>query len=162
MPRIKVSTGDIEADTPPEIMEGGVDVEDIEVVPEKDFVSKAAEEKFMQDKIVINIEMAEDDENAPLFVFLGHGGVSQYVRRGQDQVVKRKFLYSALAARRVKIGCDFGKADSKTEYNRTSRSPSTTYRVNLVSDDNPQGGMKWVSAVMRKFAEDDRRSNQRT
>ncbi len=161
MPRIRVSTGDIEADTPPELDEGGVGVEDIHVTQERDLVTAAKEAKFMEEKVVINIEMDEEDENAPLFVFLGHGGVSQWVQRGTNQSIKRKFLYSALAARRMKIASAYGKSGD-TEYNRASRSPTTTYRVQLVSDDNPQGGMKWVSAVMRKFAEDERRSNQRT
>jgi hypothetical protein len=53
-----------------------------------------------------------------VFVYLGHNGVSQYVKRGEPQTIKRKFLYSALAAKTVKFACAFGKDNSGNEFNR--------------------------------------------
>lgn len=143
------STDDIEAMTPiPEFNEAGFDAGDIQVVAEKDLRSKAEEAKFMEQKIVIEIE--EDDKpNAPVFVYLGHNGIGQYVHRGRDQVVKRKFLYSALAAKQIKMACEFGRDNAGNEYNRLNPSVSTTHRVRLVRDDNPQGGMAWVRRIMQ-------------
>ena len=143
------TTDDIEAFTQiPELREGGLDGDDIEIVKAENFRDAAAEAKFMEEKVLIEIE-GNDDPNAPVFVYLGHGGVTQYVERGKPQAVKRKFLYSALAAKAVKFASQFGKDNSGNEFNRLSPTTSTTHRVRLLQDNNPQGGMKWVREVMQ-------------
>lgn len=143
------STDDIEARTQiPELNEAGFDPADIQIVSAKDFMSKAQEAKFMEEKVQIEIE-ADDKPNSPVFVYLGHNGISQYVHRGQVQTVKRKFLYSALAAKAVKLSCEFGRDNAGNEFNRLNPSVSTTHRVRLIRDDNPQGGMPWVRKVMQ-------------
>lgn len=137
--------------TPPELNEGGFDAGDIETVPAHRMGSAVETEKFMNEKVVIEIDAA-DDENAPVFVYLGHNGVTQYVKRGEPQVVKRKYLYSALAAKHIRIAVAFGKDGSGREFNRDNKSATPTHRVHLVKDDNPQGGMAWVQSVMRAAA----------
>lgn len=143
------STDDIEAKVLiPELREGGIDASDIEIVPAQNLYSAASEAAFMEEKVVIEIE-ADDDPNAPVFIYLGNNGVTQYVERGKEQAVKRKFLYSALAAKAVKFASAFGKDNSGNEYNRLTPSARTTHRVRLVRDDNPQGGMRWLQSVMQ-------------
>lgn len=143
------STDDIEAKVLiPELREGGIDASDIEIVSGQNLNDAVAQAKFMEEKVVIEIE-SDDDPNAPVFVYLGNGGVTQYVERGKEQAVKRKFLYSALAAKAVKFASSFGKDNSGNEYNRLTPSARNTHRVRLVRDDNPQGGMKWVQSVMQ-------------
>ena len=143
------STDDIEAKVLiPELREGGIDASDIEIVQAADANRVIDELKFMEEKVVIEIE-ADDDPNAPVFVYLGNGGVTQYVERGKEQAVKRKFLYSALAAKAVKFASAFGKDNSGNEFNRLTGTARTTHRVRLVRDDNPQGGMKWLQKVMQ-------------
>jgi len=107
---------------------------------------KVAEAKFFEEKVEIEIEM-DDSPDAPIFVMLGHNGITQYVKRGEPQVVKRKFLYSALAAKTVAMACAFGKDASGNEFNRLTPSVRTTHRVRLLRDNNPQGGMKWLRQV---------------
>jgi hypothetical protein len=142
------TTDDIEAKTLiPEFNEAGFDPSDIQIVSAKDFRSQAEEAKFMEEKVQIEIE-SDDKPNSPVFVYLGHNGISQYVQRGQIQTVKRKFLYSALAAKALKLTCEFGRDNAGNEYNRLNPSVSTTHRVRLVRDDNPQGGMDWVRKVL--------------
>jgi hypothetical protein len=68
------------------------------------------------------------------------------------QPVKRKFLYSLLAANSVKFACAFGKDGSGNEFNRMSGSGQRAHRVSLVSDKNPQGGMKWVQEVVASLS----------
>ena len=143
------TTDDIEAKVLiPELREGGIGAEDIEVVQATDLNDAVAEAKFMEEKVVVEIE-SDDDPNAPVFVYLGNGGVTQYVERGKEQAIKRKFLYSALAAKRVKFASAFGKDNSGNEFNRLTPSAQMTHRIRLVRDDNPQGGMEWVRRVMQ-------------
>ena len=155
MPRVKraiADSGDFEAvslaATPPEEtlpFESG----DIEVMAAERLEFAAREEKFMNEKVVIHIEMGTQAGD-PVFVELGHNGINQFIKRGEDQVVKRKFLYSALMAKKVSMNCAFGKDGSGNEFNRLTPSVSTAYRALLVSDNNPQGGAKWVQRVMQE------------
>jgi hypothetical protein len=127
------------------------DPSDIQVVPPERMAAKAREEKFMNEKVVIHIEEGQQAGD-PVFVELGHNGTNQFVKRGTDQIVKRKFLYSALMAKRVSMNCTFGKDGSGTEFNRLTPTVSTAYRALLVSDPNPEGGAKWVQRVMAESA----------
>lgn len=104
---------------------------------------KIAEAKFMEEKVEIEIEM-DDSPDCPIFISLGHNGITQYVKRGEPQVVKRKYLYCAMAAKTVSMSCAYGRDHNGNEYNRLSANTRTTYRVRLMRDDNPQGGMRWL------------------
>lgn len=130
----------------PELRHSDFHPSDLDVVGERDAQHAAAEAKFFEDKVEIIIEM-DDSPDAPLFVMLGHNGVSQYVKRGEPQVVKRKFLYAAFAAKTLRYACAFGKDNSNTEFNRLSPSVSMQYRVQLLRDDNPQGGPRWLRSI---------------
>ena len=138
--------------TPPELREAGIDASDIEIVAAKDMVSQAQMEKFMNEKVIVEVEADPEDENAPVFVYVGHNGVSQYIKRGEAQTIKRKFLYAALVAKRVKMACAFGKDGGGNEFNRLTPNAAMTHRIHLVQDNNPQGGMRWVQSVMRSAA----------
>lgn len=149
-----IGSSDIEAQfdlgrAPDELREAGIEVEDIEIVPEHKMRNKAAEAKFMEEKVIVEIE-ADDDPNAPVFVYSGHNGVTQYIERGKPQAIRRKYLYSLLTAKRVKFSCAFGKDGNGNEFNRLTPGAQTTHRIRLIRDDNPQGGMKWFSEVARQ------------
>lgn len=153
MPRQKsiISSSDIQPNAnmgkaPDELREMGIDIEDIDVVPAHAMHTQAEEAKFMEETVLVEIE-ADDDPNAPVFVFSGHNGVSQYIKRGEPQAIKRKYLYSLLAAKRVKFACAFGKNGDGNEFNRMTASGQTSHRVRLLEDKNPNGGMKWFSEV---------------
>ena len=143
------SSSDFEAKTlVPEMAGGDLDGGDIEVVQERDFEHAAKEAKFMEEKVLVEIE-PDDRPNAPTFIYLGHNGIGQYVHRGHEQAVKRKFLYSALAAKAVKVVVEFGKDNSNNEFNRQTGTAATTHRIRLLQDNNPQGGQAWVRRVMQ-------------
>lgn len=133
----------------PELREGMVTIDDIEVVPGHSLMSAAEEAKFMEDRVSVEIEPG-GEENDPIFVYFGHNGVVQYVKVGEPQVVKRKFLYSAIAAKTVKFACAFGKDNTGNEFNRMSPSVKTTHRIRLIEDRNPQGGMKWFQMMAQE------------
>jgi len=124
--------------------------EDIELIASSS-MSKAQVEKFMNEKVVIEIE-ASNEPSAEVFVHSGNNGRAQYIKRGEPQSIKRKYLYSLLAAQKVGFGCAFGRDANGNEYNRLSASSSTTHRVRLIRDDNPQGGMKWIQQAIRETA----------
>jgi len=137
---------------PPEEDTVGFMPGDIKVVQMDRMEEKAREAKFMNEMIEIEIE-AGTEANDPVFVELGHNGINQFVKRGTVQRVKRKFLYSALMAKRVNMNCTFGKDASGNEFNRLTPTVSTCYRARLVSDPNTQqGGAKWVQSVMAESA----------
>lgn len=138
--------------TPPELRDAGIDASDIETVAAKDMVSAAQMENFMNEKVVVEVESDPEDENAPVFVYVGHNGVTQYIKRGEPQTIKRKFLYAALVSKRVKMACSFGKDNTGNEFNRLTPNAAMTHRIHLVADNNPQGGMRWVQSVMRAAA----------
>jgi hypothetical protein len=148
MPRRKtpiITSNDVPA--APEVTEGGVAASDIQVVQERDMNYKAREAKFMNEPVTIQIEPGTKD-NDPMFVPLGHNGTCQYVLRGEPQVVKRKFLYSGLMAKVVRMNCDFRRGPGDTEINKLTPSTKLGYSMQLIRDDNPQGGMRWFQRVM--------------
>lgn len=130
----------------PELNEAGFDVSDIEVIHPSKLMSKAEEAKFMQEIVIVEIE-ADDDPNAPHFVYSGHNGIAQYIERGKPQPIKRKYLYSMLMGKRVRLACAFGRDGQGNEFNRLTPSGQTTHRVHLIRDDSPKGGMKWFQEV---------------
>jgi hypothetical protein len=147
MPRKKaiITSNDVPAAAPehsPPIEAG-----DIQVVKERDMNFKAKEAKFMNEPVTILIEPGTKD-NDPMFVPLGHNGTCQYVLRGEPQVVKRKFLYSGLMAKVVRMNCDFRRGPGDTEINKLTPSAKLGYSMQLLRDDNPQGGMRWFQRVM--------------
>ena len=105
----------------------------IEVIDPMKFKTKAQDEAFMNEMVEIQIE-ADDDPNAPLFVHSGHQGVVQYIKRGEPQTIKRKFLYSLLAAKQAKLVCSFGKDMNGQEFNRLSGPSRATHRVVVLND----------------------------
>lgn len=150
-PKSIIATDDVEVGfnlgrTPDELREAGIDISDVDIIPEHKFTSKLQEAKFMEEKVVIEIE-GDDDPHAPVFIYSGHNGVTQYVERGKPQAIKRKYLYSMLMAKTVKFASAFGKDGSGNEFNRLSPSARTTHRVRLIRDDSPNGGMKWFQSV---------------
>lgn len=151
--RTLISTDDLDARSAaapeaPEMRHASTVAEDIDIVSERDAAYIAQQAKFMEEKVVIFIEM-DDEPNAPVFIPLGHNGSMQYVQRGTEQTVKRKYLYSALAAKVVRFASNFGKRADGNAYNEMNPNVKTTYRVSLVRDDNPQGGPRWVQQVMQ-------------
>lgn len=150
-----IDSDDVEAQSraaaPPEEVPGGFDASDIQRVAPEQMASKAAVEKFMNEFITIEIEPGTEAHD-PVFVELGHNGINQFVKRGVEQRVKRKFLYSALMAKKVSVNVAYGKDNSGNEFNRITNAVSTAYRARLVMDSNPQGGPRWVQSVMAESA----------
>jgi hypothetical protein len=151
MPRAKaISTDDVQpretgatlpAFGPPEISR-----DDIEVIDGPELRNKAEEERFMNELVEIQIE-ADEDPNSALFVSAGHQGVMQYIKRGEPQTIKRKFLYSLIAGKATRYACSFGKDQSGNEFNRLSGRPNTTHRLHVLRD-SPKGmemTRKWMA-----------------
>lgn len=109
----------------------------IDPVNPANMISKAENEKYMNEDVEIMIEPGEDP-NAPLYVHAGHQGVPQYIKAGEPQVIKRKFLYSLIAAKVARLVCAFGKDQNGMEFNRLDGPKRTTHRV-IVVNDTPRG-----------------------
>jgi len=137
---------------PPEMDEIGFQPGDIQIVAPDRLETKAREEKFMNEKVEIEIEPGTEP-NDPMYVELRHQGIPQMVKRGVPQIIKRKFLYVALMGKKVTVNCTFGRDSNGNEYNRLTQSVSGTYRTVLLRDNNTErGGMRWVKSVMAESA----------
>ena len=147
MPRTNPIITSEDVPAAPEVRDGGIAASDIDVVQVRDMAFKAAEAKFMNEPVTIQIEPGTQD-NDPMFVPLGHNGAAQYVLRGQPITVKRKFLYSGLMAKLVRMNCDFRRGPGDVEINRLTPSTKLGYSMQLINDANPQGGMRWFQRVM--------------
>ncbi|OIR02618.1 hypothetical protein GALL_153320 [mine drainage metagenome] len=121
--------------------------DDIEIVPGNKMLSVAEQEKFMNEFVVINIQ-ADDDPNAPEFLYSGHQGVNQWIHRGTNQRIRRKYLYSLIAGKKTQYACSFGKDNNGNEFNRLNPKSSTTYRLNVIQD--TQEGMRRFAEWMRE------------
>jgi len=118
----------------------------LDIVQPGSMLAKAENEKYMNEPVEIIIE-ADDDPNAPLFVHSAHNGVTQYIERGKNQIIKRKFLYSLLAAKSARLVCSFGRDQNGKEFNRLAGPSRTTHRV-VVINDTARGRadyVKWMS-----------------
>ncbi len=120
----------------------------IEAIDARHMKDKAEQERFMNEPVTIFVE-SDDDPNSPVFLSCGHNGIDQYVQRGVEQTIKRRFLYSLLAAKRKQFACSFGKDGSGQEYNRLEGRSRPTHSLQIVRDDNPRG-REWFNAVMRE------------
>ena len=109
----------------------------IEVIPEAKAARKIAEEAFMNEYVVIMIE-PDDDPDSPIFLPSGNGGDMQYIQRGVEQKIRRKFLYSLIAGKKTAQASMFGKDGSGKEFNRLTGRTSTTHRISLI-EDTPEG-----------------------
>lgn len=151
----QIKTGDVARDdTEVSVSTTGkaeVHIEDpgIEIIPESMMLSKAEQEKLMNEPCEIMIE-ADDDPNAPLFVHSGHNGVTQYVKRGETQVIKLRYLYSLLAAQATKFSCSFGRTPDGQEFNRLAGRTNTTHRI-FVGKASP-AAMKIIKEAMSQQA----------
>ncbi|MFA7269932.1 MAG: hypothetical protein WC073_11355 [Sterolibacterium sp.] len=113
-------------------------IADIEIVSPEKMQKKAENEAYMNEMVEIEIEGSEDP-NAPLFVGpFGHNGTNQYIRRGVPRLVKRKFLYAAIAAKVARLVSAFGKDANGLEYNRLEGPKLGTHRVVIIND-TPRG-----------------------
>lgn len=150
-PKSIISTDDLEmADRVADLSEyGHLQFEDLEVVSEKNGLTAAEDAAFMEEPVIIVLELS-GDPNAATFEAAHHNGVTQYLERGRPQKVKRKFLYSLLVARKVGVACNFGRKPDGTEFNRVVATPKTTHQVRLLEDKNPKAGMAWVQKVSRE------------
>lgn len=141
-----ISTEDVERTASLGVSADGLDDAGIDIIHPTQMKALVEDEKFMNEKVVIEVEM-DDEPNAPVFIQAGHNGVTQYIRRGEPQTVKRKFLYALIAAKQVKLAVAFGRNGDGSEFNRATPTAKSSYRTRLISDSNPNGGMKWVQSV---------------
>lgn len=103
--------------------------------------------KFGNELITIQIE-EDDDPDSPIFVQSGHQGDTQYIWRGRPQTMKRKYVCSFLAGKRVSVSASYKPQSGSDPINTLNSSVKGTYRVSLVEDKNPEGGMRWFHSVL--------------
>lgn len=107
--------------------------------------SKLETEAFMNELVTVMV-MSSGDENETDLVQVGVNGVTQFFKRDQPQVVKRKFVARLARAKKT----DFRQTldDRLGEaMNNFSRHHSMKYPFQMIEDKNPKGSA-WLRGIL--------------
>lgn len=115
---------------------------EIEVIPAKNMAAVMEDEKFMNEFVIVEIDL-DEEPNSAIFIPVGHQGVMQYIKRGEPQRIRRKFLYSLIQGKRTSFNCSFGKDANGEAFNRLPGTQRTTFRIQL-HEDTPVGRKKFI------------------
>ncbi len=110
------------------------------------FEDHAAALSFLNEMVVINI-MESSDPDAENPVFLSVNGVPIYVTRGQDEIVRRKYVEQLLRAKPVKVNSKGARNSEGDAINKITKTTSLRYPFNIVRDDNPKG-QAWRKKIL--------------
>lgn len=118
---------------------------DVEII-DKPMPTDALElEKFMSEPVTIMVHESTD-ENDPDLVRVGVNGVTQFIRRGTPQVVKRKYVERLARAKPTDftqtIDDRLGEA-----MNHLRQRHALKYPFSVIEDRNPIGGA-WLRGVL--------------
>ena len=119
----------------------------IEPVGEAGAQARIETEAFMNEPVTVFVESG-DDPNEPLFIETGNNGDQQYIQRGQNQTIKRRFVYSLIAAKVGKLSSSFGIGPEGKEFNRLTGQRKSTHRFYIVEDSAK--GRAWFQKAMKE------------
>ena len=122
--------------------------EGFETVDEQGWDDYAAQLAFMEEPVKIMLAESTDPNAQPLEV-VGVNGQMQYLARGVEQVVKRKY---------VQVLCDMRETSIRTStpinrdgevVNRIDKHTAVRYPFSVIEDRNPRGAA-WLRAQLAK------------
>ncbi|MBI4695584.1 MAG: hypothetical protein HY749_16325 [Gammaproteobacteria bacterium] len=123
---------------------------DIEIVDGPDALKHAEELAFMEEEVVINIHET-DDPNAEPYVQVGSNGKIIYITRGEDVIIKRKYLERLARAKRVGYQQKHLNSSDPLKYNRLDMKTALQYPFELKEDLNPRG-RDWLVKILKEAA----------
>ena len=119
---------------------------DIQIIPnEKTMADKAAMAAFMEEPVKILVHDSADPNAEPV-VELNVNGVNQFVFRGREQIVKRKFVEVLARARRVATKTQTGIQGDRV-VNRVTQHSAVRFPFSVIEDRNPKG-TPWLRELM--------------
>lgn len=118
----------------------------LEPVASLGFEDHAAQLAFLEELVIINIaESADPTAENP--VQLGINGRQVFIRRGEDTIVKRKYVEQLLRAKPTNVKTQVAKNAEGDVVNRTIKTSAMKYPFSMVRDDNKLGAA-WMRKVL--------------
>jgi hypothetical protein len=107
--------------------------------------AELAQEKFMNDVLTIRIERGRE-KHAPQWVDVYVNGVLQWVKIGEPQKIKRKFVEVLARSQPFSVQTDHGTTNEERPQNRLHRSQFAQYPFSVLHDPSPMGN-EWLQRV---------------
>ena len=117
-----------------------------ELVSEDHFEDLAELERFMNEPVTLMIDKTTE-RNAEQIIQLMCNGISQFIVRGKETVVKRKYLDILARAKVDQIETEEYVNPKNEKAIRINHEPAHKYPFRVVRDDNPRG-YGWLKGVM--------------
>lgn len=102
--------------------------------------------KFMEDPVTVLIPKGNDPDAEEQFIDVGCNGVRQFIERGVEQVVKRKFVEVLARAKREKISTPEFIDATGARATKLVRTPSLIHNFQVTED--TQEGRAWLRRVL--------------
>ena len=121
---------------------------DLLVEPADPFNMKHAEMMaFLEELVIINIHESSDptDDNP---VPIGNNGRMVYIKRGENTIVKRKYVGQLLRAKPQHVKTQVVRAGDDVQ-NRVTKRSAMRYPFSVVRDDNPLG-QAWLKKILQE------------
>lgn len=104
---------------------------------------------FMEEKVMVTVHESTNKNDDPM-PMVAVNGVNQYFVRGQNQLVKRKFVEVLARAKPEAVMTDVQVQGLGAEpINRVLRNRAHKFPFSVIEDRNPRGGA-WLSALLRE------------
>ncbi len=124
---------------------GEIGQHEIEVVDRVAPADAMALEAFMNEPVTIMVhESTEEDE--PDLVLVGVNGVTQYLKRGDAQTVKRKYVEVLARAKLTDYKQNLDPQLGEL-MNRLKQRHALKYPFSVIEDRNPKGGA-WLKSIL--------------
>lgn len=119
-----------------------------EIQREINFKAKAAALAFNEELVTVQI-LDTDNPNAEQVVNLGINGVNQFIFRGHEQTIKRKFLEQLSRAKTENISTPEYTDAQGNRATKIVKSQGLKYPFRVVKDDNPLGA-RWLEGILKQ------------
>lgn len=102
------------------------------------FKDKAAELAFLEEMLIIRIHES-NDPTAEDPVQLGVNGRNVFIKRGEDVIVRRKYVEQLLRAKPENVSTRIERDGSGNPRNFIDKTRALKYPFSIIRDDNPRG-----------------------
>lgn len=102
---------------------------------------------FMEEMVTILIPIGANPEAEEEFIDVGNNGVRQFIKRGEEQQVKRKFVEVLARAKREKISTPEFTDANGARSTKLIRTPALIHGFQVIEDKNPNGHT-WLRRIL--------------
>jgi hypothetical protein len=110
------------------------------------FSSREEHIAFLNEHVIVHIHETADPLAEP-WVELGVNGRKVFLKRGEDQIVRRMFVSQLLRAKPQRVTTQVAKGQDGDYVNKTIKSSAMKYPFSMVRDDNPKGA-PWMRQIL--------------